>query len=130
MSGPLFFELSGSTTLIVLCALGMDQTLHSHQINVTDAVPVAGLTVFPLLLYMVCRYGENLTRKLQEVADIMYMDSNWYNLTHFQQKYVLLAVGRGQKNLHLVGYGIVDCSLEVFIKVIFIGFFLHIFHIE
>lgn len=53
---------------------------------------------------------------LFEVGDIFY-NSLWYKLPSQEQKLLILPIQRSQKLFRLNGFGIVDCSLEVFSSV-------------
>lgn len=47
----------------------------------------------------------------------VYSDLSWYNLRANEQKLVILPICRAQKRFHLVGYGIFDANMEIFLKV-------------
>lgn len=52
-----------------------------------------------------------------EISQIIYSDLQWFNLPILQQKRLVLIIGRAQKTFRLNGFGIFDCSLEMFWKV-------------
>lgn len=69
-----------------------------------------------LLNYISCYHANNVTVKSSSVADIAY-DMRWYMFPVQEQRLIIRMIQRAQKPFHLMGFGIVDCTLATFLKV-------------
>lgn len=87
-------ELSSTITLEIYCALGDLFT---------------GLALTFVYFYL----SEWITSDLLEIGDYFY-NSAWYRLPAKQQKLLVLPIRRAQREFRLKGFGLFDCSLEVF----------------
>lgn len=62
--------------------------------------------------------SEWITSDLLEIGNIFY-NGAWYRLPTMQQKLLVLPIQRAGRPLHLEGLGLFDCSLAVFVSVIY-----------
>lgn len=123
MSGPLFFELLCVIVITVCELLSLDYAITEHQFDSMLILIVCCLLIHMSMLSLLSHHSENLTTKSYDIANITYLDLQWYNLTVSQQKLLVLPIIRAQKTFRLEGFGILDCSLEMFLKVISMNFF-------
>lgn len=124
MRGPLFYELAGCIVCLVFELMSIEQSIHEHKFGAAIILSVVTLGGYITMLYVICFYADNLSSRSAEVAGIMSGDLMWYKLTIQQQKMMCIIIRRAQKNFTLNGYGIFDCSMEVFLNVIMTIFFM------
>lgn len=113
MSGPLFFELSTCIVATVCEMLALDQPKFDGNVFVSINCLIIHVSMF----YVLCHYSEKLTTQSSAVANLIYSDLLWYELTIERQKGLILPMCCSQKTFRLTGYGIFDCSMEMFWKV-------------
>lgn len=118
MNGPLFFELLSVIIIIVCELLSLDYAIKEHQFDSMLILIGCCFLIHLLMLSVLCHHSENLTTKSYEIGNITFLDLQWYNLSVSQQKLLVLPIARAQKTYRLEGFGIFDCSLEMFLKVI------------
>lgn len=119
MSGPLFFELLSVIIIIVLELLALDYAIQVKQFDSTLILMGSCFLIHMSTLSVLCHHSECLTTKSDEISEIIYSDLKWFNLPISQQKLLVLSIGRAHKTFRLEGFGIFDCSLEMFLKVEF-----------
>ncbi|XP_014467802.1 PREDICTED: odorant receptor coreceptor-like [Dinoponera quadriceps] len=110
---------------LVMCCLGyMVVTTIS---NAQDAKSIDSQTLLKAVMFYMaamveafifCFCGEYLTAKSKMIGDAAYT-SLWYDLTHEQNKFILLIMLRSQKRLTITAGKIMDLSLEKFSSVRF-----------
>lgn len=64
-------------------------------------------------IFIYCYFGQNVTTKFSEVADIFY-ELHWYDYPMTEQKYVIMMLTRAQRPFYFSGYFISSCSLPTF----------------
>lgn len=117
MTGPLFFELSSCIIGTVCELLALDQTIQEQQIDASVFVSADALGIHVSMVYILCHFAEKLSNQSFNVTRIIYYDLVWYNLSVERQKCMVLPICRSQESFKLTGYGIFDCSMEIFLKV-------------
>lgn len=117
MSGPLFFELLSVIIIIVLDLLALDYAIQKKQFDSTLILVGSCLSIHMSTLSLLCHHSECLTTKSNEIADNIYSNLQWFNLPVSQQKLLLLSIGRAHRTFRLDGFGILDCSLAMFLRV-------------
>lgn len=114
MGGALFYELAGCATYVAISLFAIDRSLQN--INLNTLINIYCLLTSLVFNFFICSYSEDLTQRSLDVADIIY-DSNWYRLQYKQQKLLIMSIQRSQRIFRLKGFQIVDCSMEIFLKV-------------
>lgn len=113
MSSALFHQLMfcAITTAILVVAIDMN-----NLFTLTTVISIEGVlcTITPTFVF--CNLSESITSELLAIGDTFY-ECGWYRLPVDQQKRILLPLRRSQKELRMTGLGMMDCSLQVFIKV-------------
>lgn len=117
MAGPLFFLLSSIILGIVFELLALDQAIQEQQIDGAVAINISALGVHMSMLLVLCHYSEKLTNLSYAVGDMVFCEIAWYKMSIEHQKILIFLIRRAQKSFRLRGYGLFDCSLEVFQKV-------------
>lgn len=117
MSGPLFYTLSSCIVYIAIEFLALDETFRRKEFDSMVVVTGNALLITVAMVYVLSHYSEKLTTHSYEIADFIYIDLFWYNLTSAQQKRLVLPICRAHKGFRLVGFGIFYCSMESFLKV-------------
>lgn len=117
MNGPLFFELSSCIVGFVFELLAMEQAFQDHQFDGTVALNLSALGIHMCMLVILCHFSEKFTDRSNEVGEMVYSEVFWYKLPIAQQKTLIFVIRRAQQHFRLRGYGIFDCSLEMFLKV-------------
>lgn len=117
MSGPLFFELLGFIIITVSELMAVEHAIKEQQFDSTLILTGTGMLINTSTLSFLCNYSEHLTTKCNEVASITYSDLLWYGLPVSQQKLLTLPLSRAKGTFRLDGFGIFNCSMEVFLKV-------------
>lgn len=123
MSGPLFYELSSIIIGTVCELLALDQIYQEKKIDSSAFVSANGLMIHVSTVYILCLYAEQLTTQTFELIKLFYCDLLWYNLSINQQKFMIFIICRSQKNFRMTGYGIYSCSMELFLTVRIIVYF-------
>lgn len=118
MNGPLFFELSSCIVGFVFELLAMEQAFQDHQFDGTVALNLSALGIHMFMLVILSYFSEKITDRSYEVGGIVYSEVFWYKLPIAQQKPLIFVIQRAQQHFRLRGYGIFDCSLQMFLKVI------------
>lgn len=113
MSSPLFYQLllCAITTALLLLGLIADGTINSGII-----VSATALLSVLIPTYYYCSLSEKITQDLYSVGGILY-DFNWYLLPVKHQKLFIYPIRRAEMGFRMKGFGIVDCSLSVFLSV-------------
>lgn len=118
MTGPLFFDLSSCIIATVFELLSIDNDIQNQRYDSNTFTNVSTLGLHNTMLFILCHFSEKFTDRSYDVGDVIYSDLLWYKLSIRQQKLLILPIRRAQKLFRLRGYGIFDCSLELFLKVI------------
>lgn len=113
MSSTFFFLLlcSAINTAILLLAVDVDNLFTITTVSVID-----GLVFVFVQTFFYCYLSEGVTSKLRSIGDIFY-ESAWYQLPVKQQQMVQLPILQSEREFRLMGLGIIDCSLWVFVSV-------------
>lgn len=117
MTGPLFFDLSSCIIATVFELLSIDNDIQNQRYDSNTFTNVSTLGLHNTMLFILCHFSEKFTDRSYDVGDVIYSDLLWYKLSIRQQKLLILPIQRAQKLFRLRGYGIFDCSLELFLKV-------------
>lgn len=113
-SGILFSALLSFVLFLTLNFFAFDQ---SSVINMTTIVNLAGFLTYLTLGYTYCYFSENITANSFKIGYDAY-NSKWTEMTTREQKAIMLAIGRSQKEFRLSGLGLIDCSMMTFLSVI------------
>lgn len=120
MTAPLFYELSTCIICTVLELLTIDRSVQEGRFDIFDVTMIISITLLVLhlsIVFILCFYGEKLTTQSFQVMDIIYSDLLWYKLPAQQQRVLTMSIRQAQKVYRLKGYGIFECSMELFLKV-------------
>lgn len=120
MTAPVFFELSTCIICTVLELLTIDQSIQHGRFVVFDVTIITSITLLGLhltIVFILCFYGEALSAQSFQVTDIIYSNLLWYKLPVQKQRILDIPIRRAQKIFRLKGYGIFDCSMDLFLKV-------------
>lgn len=129
MSGPLFFELLSVIIIIVFELLALDYAIMVKQFDSMLILIGCCLIMHMSTLFILCHHSECLTTNSNEISKFIYCDCQWYKLPNSQQKLLTLPISRSQKPFRLDGFGIFDCSQEMFLKVNFCEVFFFQIHV-
>ena len=66
--------------------------------------------------FLFCYYATFATDRLADLSQTAY-NSNWLDWPPEHQNYLILIMARSQEPVRFTGFGLIDCSLEVFGKV-------------
>lgn len=77
-------------------------------------------------LFIYCYFGNELSLTGEQICHRIY-HSNWYVQKPMIQKYLKMAMMRSQKRFEIRGFKIIQCSLERFLRVRIVGFYLFLF---
>lgn len=113
MSEVLFYQILFSAIELASFMFAVDESKGMSPSNNTAALSV--LTVL-LPTFLFCKLSENVSVRLLLIDDAFY-GCSWYYLNASQQKLILMATQRAQKEFRMRGLGIVNCSLEMFLTV-------------
>lgn len=117
MNGPLFFIFAICIIAIAFELLALDQAVQEQHFGEADFLNLSAFVIHMIMLNVFCQYSEKFTDRSYEVADMVYTEIFWYKLSIAQQKSLIFMIHRAQKQFRLKGYGIFDCSLDLFSKV-------------
>lgn len=120
MTAPVFFELSTCIICTVLELLTIDQKIQNERFVVFDVTIITSITLLGVhlsIVFILCFYGEELSAQSFQVTNIIYSNLLWYKLPVQKQRFLDIPIRRAQKIFRLKGYGIFDCSMELFLKV-------------
>lgn len=115
MSGVLFSQLLFCVVSLALMLFSLNQ---SGKISFTLFLKLYVLVIYLTICYIYCRLSKNITEKSYEIGDVAY-NSLWYEVLVKEQKMIILTICQSQRKFQLTGLGIVDCSLETFLRVIY-----------
>lgn len=63
-----------------------------------------------------CNFADMASERLSSIGDAAF-SADWYNYPLKWQKYFILMIERSQKPVHFKGLNVINCTLEVFVKV-------------
>lgn len=66
--------------------------------------------------YSFCSFAASATKRISNVSYTAY-DRKCFDLPVKLQKYVILIIGRSKEAVQFTGFGLLDCTLEIFLKV-------------
>lgn len=115
MSEVLFLQLCvcALSTAINLYALTLPGISGVHAMT-----SIYDLNITLCTTFVYCYFSESLSSHLFNIGETFY-DSIWYRLPPKQQILIIFAIQHSQREFRLTGFGIIDCSLEVFSMVFF-----------
>lgn len=113
MNGILFSQL---LMCALITAFNLFALASMEQINVQAMASFHDLISVLVTTFIYCYLSETVTENLLAAGDVFYA-SLWYYLPAKQRKLIQLTVGRSQRGFRLKGYGLIDCSLSVFLSV-------------
>lgn len=113
LSETLFYQMLFSAVELAALIFTLDDTQGLSPTNITA---VFGAATILVPTYLFCKFSENVTVCLEAIGDIFYRCS-WYCATAAQRKMFLMAIQQAQMKFRMNGLGIVDCSLEIFLRV-------------
>lgn len=114
MQSVLFYQLVICVLFIAFSLFSLDQSMHEINFNTFLSTIAVLVALTPTFIY--CYYADGVTADLHRVGDIFYQ-LLWYKLTNQEQKLLILPMQRAQQIFRMKGYGIVDCSLQIFLTV-------------
>lgn len=114
LSATLFFQLLFCTINIAIFLLAIES--DDQIFSVTSLVSFIALSTVLVSIFIYCKLSENITGDLNDIGDVFY-ESAWYRMPLDQQKMFLRPIERAQKGIRLMGFGMVECSLAMFLSV-------------
>lgn len=114
MKAALFFQLLICVLFIAFGLFALNQTLIELNFNTYDCMIALLSALFSTFVY--CYYADGVTTDLMDICNIFY-SSLWYKLPSREQKLLILPIMRSQILFRLNGFGVINCSLEVFASV-------------
>lgn len=114
LSAVVFGVLVTCIIFLALILFSLDQT---DQINFALLLNLIGLSTYLSIAYIYSYFSDTMTANSYKIGDATY-NSVWNRMSVEQQKAIMLIIRRSQKKIRLTGLGMVDCSLETFLKVI------------
>lgn len=114
MTWPLFFQLLGFISIVVMALFSLNQPFES---NATKVVSVMNVSWQLILWYNFCSLSESVTEYTNEVVDNLY-GSDWFTMTVSEKKALIFMLGRSQQEFRFTCLGFFDCSLTIFSAVI------------
>lgn len=73
-------------------------------------------TIQAIICLIYCYFGNVISSKSMEISNTAY-NIEWYHLHPKSQMIVKLIILRAHSEIHISGFSVIDCSLEVFRKV-------------
>lgn len=114
MNVGLFCQLLVCAILLAVYMIGLES---NSSLSVSFVVSLVGLIYNVILAFIFCFLSEFATHKLSAIGDSFY-NFAWYRLPVKQQKMIILPIQRAQNEFRMSGFGVLECSLRVFSKVI------------
>lgn len=108
-----FYQLALFIMELVVDLLSFDET----KLDANAFENLHSTSIFFTVCYVFCYVSENITAKALDNANIAY-NATWYELPNNTQKAFIMIIMRSQESYRIIGLGMIDCSLEVFLKVI------------
>lgn len=112
MSPILFPQLFICAIDIAILLIAID----SHVFSITSAMLAVGLFNILIPLFIYCKLSENITFDLFRSGDLFF-ECAWYHLPIKQQHLFIVPIQRAQRGFRLMGLGIIECSLSMFLSV-------------
>lgn len=123
MMGLILFSMLVSSTLVIAFSLFVFELNESINLEVASAfIDVMGCLGLSFAHFYL---SERITTDLLDIGDIFY-NSPWYRLPKKRQKLVMMPIIRAGRVFRLTGFGLFDCSLEMF-SAVMKAFFLFLF---
>lgn len=113
MSATLFYQLFACVVSLAVYMVGIETY---RLFSIGFAIMITGISNTTASTYIYCLFAENVTRKLSATGDIFY-EYLWYQLPVGRQQPFTMAIQRAHMKFHFTGFGLVNCSLEVFATV-------------
>lgn len=115
MSAALFYDLLVCAVVIALCSF---QFITNDLLTNDTIVSMLESVYVTILSYILCNLSDGVTSKLDEIEEIFY-GIKWYRLPSKHAKLIILPMQRSQLKFYFTGLGLVNCSLVVFLSVIY-----------
>lgn len=106
-------------TMTLTCTLIIAMSLFVVEVNglrTETLFAFINLTLILMIMFTYCLLSERITLDLLQIGDVFY-NSEWYRLPFKEQRLLVLPIGRAQRVFRLSGYGLINCSLAVFLTV-------------
>lgn len=113
MSAALFYQLffCAVTTAVLLFAIDTNSLF-----TLSTIISIQGILIIATPTFVYCNLSEQLTSQLFSIGDIFY-ERAWYRMPLKHQQLVIFPIRRSHMEFRLMGLGIIDCSLSVFVSV-------------
>lgn len=114
MTGMIFFQLLCSVVIIAFILVAFNET-NGYNLQML----LANCNIFALnviMCYVYCYFSEQVTGIAVDIGDVVYK-SLWYKMPVKDQILIGLVIVRAQKEFRMSGFGIIECSLELFLTV-------------
>lgn len=108
----IMFNVTLLCTIVIAFSLYVIESSGGLNFEINIAIlDVCTLIALPFAYFY---FSERITTNVSSIGDVFY-HSPWYNrLTAKQQKLLVLALQRSQREVRLTGIGLFDCSLPMF----------------
>lgn len=114
MSATIFYQLLMCATCNAVQLFMLES---NNVLSFEGIVSIYLLLMHMSLTYACCYLSESVTANLTRVGDIFF-DFPWYQLPIQQQKLIIMPIQRSNRPFYFDGFGLVDCSLQTFLSVI------------
>lgn len=108
-------------TCVVFLALNLFSLDLSVKLNMSLILNMNCLIQYVVICFIYCYFSEKVTQISLEIGVTIY-DSTWYALPIKLQKLTILMISNSQREFRFKGFGMIDCSLAMFLSVKFYCF--------
>lgn len=114
MIDVLFYQLLVCAVIIAFNLFSLESTKSIYDLHSIVSFTELTSTVVPTYIY--CSLSDNFTSDLEDIGDVFY-ESTWFKMPVKYQRFMIMPIMRSQREIRLSGFGLIDCSLNVFLAV-------------
>lgn len=113
MSVALFVQLLLTALIVAFYLFILDS---NDLLSIASFAALCGSPTVLLPTFVYCKLSENVALDLEEIREAFY-GCSWYCMRVSHQKWFLLPIQRAQQSFRMMGLGVLECSLGVFLSV-------------
>lgn len=98
-----------------LSFIACTQLFHDMDASIAIILMAASTAISNLFAY--CYFGQLATESFEQMAIYLYCSSNWLELPHKLQKYIVVMILNMQRPIHYHGFRVALLNLKTFIQV-------------
>lgn len=114
MTDVLFYQLLVCAVIIAFNMFALQSILVIHDLHSVVSITELTSTVIPTYIY--CWLSDNFTADLADIGETFY-SSTWFKMPVKYQRLLIMPIMISQNEVRLSGFGMIDCSLNVFLAV-------------